>query len=109
MAAWCPPEASKSEMNKHKHDLTDTGDFTIFFRVDGSFSGSSSNFSTGDDLLYNYNVFFLSDLVAYSQGVDVFPQSANDTALTRPSTDSFDSVVGSGGSRGLLVGGGCFS
>ena len=76
MSAWCPPEASSKILNKNKHNLTDTGNFSIFFRVDGSFTSFQDEiFSTGDDLLYNYNLFYLSDVAAYSQGVSVLDEA----------------------------------
>eukprot|EP00750_Incisomonas_marina_P013994 INCI17582.2.p1 GENE.INCI17582.2~~INCI17582.2.p1 ORF type:complete len:429 (+),score=38.46 INCI17582.2:311-1597(+) len=99
MAAWCPPEVSKDVLNENKHNLSDTGDFTVFFRVDGSFSELGSNFSTGDDLVYNYNLFYLSDLIAYSQGVDVYPTAnltKHEKLSGRPSNGPFDNVLGSG-------------
>ena len=103
MAAWCPPEVKKTVLNEQKHNLSDTGNFTIFFRVDGSFSAFENElFSTGDDLIYNYNLFYLSDIVAYSQGVDVYP-TANvtkgetlDPVTGRPNASWFDNVMGDG-------------
>jgi hypothetical protein len=98
---WCPPENTKTSV---KHILDETSNFTIFFRVDGSFGALGTPFSTGDELTYNYNLFYLSDMISYAQTghpISIFPQQLqNETnsqhPLARPNMSAFDSVVETG-------------
>jgi hypothetical protein len=85
-AAWCPPLDSRSLVT-----LDSTSNFTLFFRVDGSFAGYNGQFNTSNSTIFNYNLFYLSDLIAYSQGENFSTQD-----LLRRDMSAFDSVLETG-------------
>lgn len=80
ISGWCPVEDEKDEENILLQDVNiilidkKAANFSIFIRADGIFpSKAATPITTASDnaLIWNYNLFYLSDLVAFSRGYPI--------------------------------------